>query len=237
MSQHSSRDFCPRLCSVLMLAGILFGATSVAAFAQAPEMPPVSSATPQVAAPSTYDELLATAKAHPEGANYMALRLAYVASPGYEVMAGLADKIQLMAAVKSGDWQGVQQRTDAMLDHNWTDIVAHIEASVAAEKLGNHDQAALHRAAATGLLRSIAASGDGKSPATAYVVTGVGEQVSFLTVQKLRQTGQSMVKDGRHSYERVDAVDAEGNQKEVYFNMDLVFSAVARALATPQKTL
>src|SRR6266850_7871936 len=87
----------------------------------------------------------------------------------------------------------------------------------------------LHRAIARGLISSISASGDGKTPETAFPVISVREEYIYLLVNDYKVTMQALLqtKDGP-----VDAMSAVNNKtgrnETVYFGINRLFASLAK---------
>jgi hypothetical protein len=98
-------------------------------------------------------------------------------------------------------------------------------ASSAYKKLGNPDKAKFHHEVASAFLRSIFASGDGKSKETAFQVAAVAEEYVVVMVTGLPRTGgQSLIAGKPHSYDLLTREDQKsGNKIELYFNIDAFY--------------
>ena len=59
---------------------------------------------------------------------------------------------------------------------------------------------------------------------TAMVVISTREEYLILSVKGLNPTGQALLREGEHSYDKLSAVDPKTNEKsEYYFQIDRVF--------------
>jgi hypothetical protein len=168
-----------------------------------------------------YAALLSQLKSGFTDIDYGQLRAAFAASAGYDpYYRGGDDEKQLTEALKSDDCPKVVNAANRLLDANFTNITAHVFAASCARKLKDESSAQYHRKVAQGLLASIARSGDGQSPQSAYVVISVDEEYAFLSTGGYRVRNQSMVQYGQHVCDAIDVVDGGGAQKTVYFNVD-----------------
>ncbi len=80
---------------------------------------------------------------------------------------------------------------------------------------------AKEKAAVKGLLASVAKSGDGKTPATAYQIIDIEEaRLLIQEVYKLKQAQHAVVHDQRHTLDVVEYKDADGKPAKLYFNLD-----------------
>ena len=99
---------------------------------------------------------------------------------------------------------------------------AHTGAYYACDGLGKRAEAAYHRYAASGIIDSILASGDGMSPETAYVVISVPEEYVILSVLGVTVEIQQWDEIDGHNYDFFDVVDGKTNEKStIYFNIDI----------------
>jgi len=166
----------------------------------------------------TYARLLRAAKANPAGTDWVALRKAYAASPAYDPMTSSAP--DLSVALRANDRQRVADIAVARTERHWVDLQAHLYAAAAERQLGNIEAANLHHAVAAGLFHAIMASGNGASPQSAFVVLSTSEEYALLTVMRVRSTGQSLIRDGGHAYDRLSIVGPDGRSLMMYFNVD-----------------
>ncbi len=76
-----------------------------------------------------------------------------------------------------------------------------------------------------GLVESVLASGDGKSPQTAFTVISVGEEYAILRALNLRVESQALIEG------HIDALTVEGEHGEstIYFNPAAHFRRLERA--------
>ena len=82
-------------------------------------------------------------------------------------------------------------------------------------------EAEFHRYIVHGLINAIFQSGDCKTRETACEVLSTHEEYVVLRVRGLRPGSQSLVRSGKHSYDVLDAVDQETQQKvTLYFSID-----------------
>jgi hypothetical protein len=111
------------------------------------------------------------------------------------------------------------------------DIDAHFISAVALEELGRPAESREHQRWFRGLVESVLASGDGRTPATAYVVISVFEEYSVLRALRLRHRSQVLLK------EQIDALAVEredGSRTTVYFNPAAHFRRLKKRPAAPR---
>ena len=74
-----------------------------------------------------------------------------------------------------------------------------------------------------GLIDSIRSSGDGKSPAKAWVVISVAEEYAVLQALGFKPSGQSLLHQNGHSFDVMKAKSDDGTEQTFYFNVDIPF--------------
>ncbi len=171
----------------------------------------------------TYGDLLAAAQADPAGADYHALRMAYTQSEVYDPYTQAAEQVEgLRAALQAGNFPEALNAVDALLDFNYLDIETHMTADFIYTRLEQADPAAYHRAFAQGLIQAIMATGDGRDPASAFIVMAVREEYLLLRLLGFRPSGQRLLQENGHWIDVIDATHREtGEQAQFYFNVDL----------------
>jgi hypothetical protein len=83
------------------------------------------------------------------------------------------------------------------------------------------EEADFHHDIAHGLISAIFQTGGCKSRESACEVLSTHEECVILQVLGLRPGSQSLMRSGRHSYDKLDAVDPKTQRKvTLYFNID-----------------
>lgn len=111
------------------------------------------------------------------------------------------------------------------------DIDAHFISAVALSELGRSEESKEHVRWFRGLVDSVLASGDGRTPATAYVVVSVSEEYAVLRALRLRHRSQAVTTEG------IDVMSVEtetGRATTVYFNPAAHFRRMKKALGAPK---
>jgi hypothetical protein len=165
-----------------------------------------------------------------------ALRLAYANSKSYDAYNSdlMSLRGPLQKAFAEGDCETVIKQGEAILEKNYVYIDAHIVLSTCHRRLGQAAQAEHHGATARGLIQAIAATGDGKSPETAFVVISVREEYVILATRGLTKVQQALISKDGHSYDLMTVQNRSGGTEQVYFNVDRVLRWSAEKLV-PKK--
>lgn len=158
--------------------------------------------------------------------------MAYTETAEYSPYGSDRDSRQKMfAALNAKDYQNALELANKILAGNFLDINAQFGAYVAHRELGDADDAEKHKFFLQGLIRSIEKSGDGKTPATAFVVISTDEEYALLNWQGLRATAQALLNQGGHSYDRMTALNPKTNETtDYYFNIDKPFNWLGKSL-------
>jgi hypothetical protein len=182
-------------------------------------------------ADSKYRDLLTAAKSG-QPVDWQALRFAYAASSGFDLVGTKSAETRkaMMEALRSNDYAGALVHANLILDQNYVDIDAHFISEIANTKLGNTDEAKKQHSIVIGLLQSIR-TGDGKTPQTAFTVITVHEEYSLIGILGLRRQQQILIEDGGHHYDVLDVVNKEGQSQKLYFQVDRVLAAEAALLS------
>lgn len=192
---------------------------------------PTPAATPQKP-PSDrkkkYEAQLEKAKKGEGEVDYGALRLAFFETEDYNPMSGMLDYRALWSTVMQGNWPEAAKQAEIVLAKNYVDINAHMVAHIAYRQQADAEKAKLHRRWADGLLASVKAGGDGRSPATAWHVISTSEEYAVFRSMNLRAVGQALIGADGHSYDEMKVIDAQNAESKLYFNVDKPMSAYVR---------
>jgi Domain of unknown function (DUF4919) len=174
-------------------------------------------------APSAYATLLAQLKAGDTHIDFARLRLSYPDSPEYKAAPDTSTDEKAMAAdLDSKNYASSLKHAQTVLAGEYLNIDAHFVAYVAHKQLGQQDRAAFHLAVFRGLLDSIRASGDGQSPATAWVIISVHEEYVMLRALGFMPSQQSLLHQNGHYYDKMVVKSVQdGSEHTFYFNTDI----------------
>ncbi len=208
-----------------------------------PTQTPAAKPTPTPAAPQgqpseakkpseakqKYEAMLEKAKKGEGAVDYRALRFAFFEPEDFNPLVGMMTFRTLWTAVAQGNWPEAARQAEAVLAKNYVDINAHMVAHVAHRQQGDEEKAKLHRRWADGLIESVKASGDGKTPETAWHVISTSEEYAVFRAMNLRPVGQALIRDKGHTYDEMKVIDPQTNtETKLYFNVDKPFSAYGR---------
>lgn len=145
----------------------------------------------------TYQTLLTQLKGGDTTIDFQALRYAYSETPQYNPYRNISQlRNAMFAAGNRSEYAKALEAAEAILELNYTNIDAHMVSYVSYRETGNAAKAEFHRAVLSGLCDSIAKSGNGKSPETAYVVIAVDEEYAFLREKGFKVTSQALIAAG-----------------------------------------
>lgn len=183
----------------------------------------------------SYQEMLQRVKATDAGVDYKEFRLAYADSPGYQPAANAESRKTMFAALSGKNYEQAAKLAEAILKDRYVDIYAHQVAAVAYRELGDRANSSVHGSVARELMRSIVESGDGSSPESAMVLISEEEEAVILQALALRVAKQELMDNQGHTYDRVDAMDANDITMTIYFNLDVPVIKARQALAAQPK--
>lgn len=184
---------------------------------QAPPAPP-SSPAPH-GEPAAYAGLVDRLKAGDRTVDFTELRMAFTRTPAYRGMM-MAAYQPLWRTLNARDFEAAIRVADNVLKQNYAEPNAHMVAARAHRELGHDDLAAFHQFVVDGLLRSLVATGDGKSAESAYHAIDISEEYALFRSMNVTVKAQSMVGppvDGRPIVDRVVVVDGVTREERVIF--------------------
>ncbi|MED5524962.1 DUF4919 domain-containing protein [Gallaecimonas pentaromativorans] len=137
-------------------------------------------------------------------------------------------------AMMAKQWQQA-----ATLGQNWlpqcpVDMRVQFFTAIALDKLGQGAQSKAHFAWTKGLLDSVMASGNGKTPATALETISVAEEYNTLYLMQLQPKDQALV-SGPIMCDRLTATSEDGEQVTLYFNPKAHFARLMKMISEGEK--
>lgn len=136
------------------------------------------------------------------------------------------DLVALRRAMQTKEYDKAVISAESLIKQGFVNIEAHMLCSQAYAELGNADKAKFHHDVASGLIRSIFSSGDGKTKETAFEVIGTFEEYVVVRVLGFPPlpSSQSVLPGKPHSY---DVLKVErpgtGEKTSIYFNIDAFY--------------
>jgi hypothetical protein len=184
-----------------------------------------------------YRSMIAAAKKGDGPIDWQALRFAYAETTDFDLFGTLnaGTRKKMWELFEAGNFAAAAAEAGRLLERDYVDIDAHMICSIAYGKLGDAAQEKLHRDAVVGILESIR-TGDGLTPATAFTVISTGEEYGVLHALGLHPKRQNLVHESGHAYDRLDVADRDGKPQSLYFMIDRVLAAEAKALKKPAGT-
>lgn len=213
----------------LALAFLILVVGAMPGFGFAQEQP--KSASPATAKP-TYAALLERAKKSDATVDFKELRMAFTETPDYSPYGGDREaRRNMFASLNAKEYEQALEPAGKILAKNYVDLNAHFVSYVANRELGRTERATFHKFMFDGLMKSITGHGDGKTPATAFVVISTDEEYVLFNFLGIRPAGQSLINQDGHSYDRMAANDPKTNESLVYFfNIDKPFNWLSQSL-------
>jgi hypothetical protein len=188
---------------------------------------PVPAAAPAVG----YEAWIAKAEAGDPGADFTALRRAYVLSDGYDPYTSRSEApfMDAWKAFQAKDCATALGKSDEALKIDYTIMALHFVRSDCFKQAGDAARSGREAAIGKGLMGSVLASGDGKSVKTAYVVVTMGEERMLLDYLDIPEQEQSLIGDGGHMLDAITGVNRKTGQKQTaFFNVDGPFFGLAK---------
>jgi uncharacterized protein DUF4919 len=174
---------------------------------------------------SEYASLLAQIQGGDLSIDFQRLRFSYMESPERHKAKDTSDEEKTMwQALNKKDFKTAVNKADVVLANEFVNLDAHFVEFRAYEGLQDAAKSDFHKSVFSGLLKSITASGDGKSPETAYVVISTREEYVVLGVLGLQPGKQSVMHQGGHSYDLMEATNPQTKEvAKLFFNVDIPF--------------
>jgi hypothetical protein len=173
----------------------------------------------------TYLELVKRANSGDTSVGFRELRLACAKADTCDARGDSKDLIAVRRASQSHDYKEAARIAEKLIAEGFPNIEAHAICADAYAALSDPEKAKFHQTIASGLIRSIMATGDGKSKESAFEVIGTQEEHVILSVLGLPAFGNQSLMPGKpHSYDVIEVNDAKSGQKiSVYFNIDAFY--------------
>ncbi len=168
----------------------------------------------------------------PDADAYTALRMAYAAQPGFSPYWNVEPERQaVFTAIRSKDYKSALELSKAWLEKVPVDAEVHYLRGHFLKKAGDIPGSMHHFHCFYGLMRSITATGDGKSPKTAWKVISVSEEYALLNEIDAKLIDQSLV----DSCDKMHVSLPDGTETDYYYDVSISLAATARQLAPDKK--
>jgi hypothetical protein len=180
-----------------------------------------------------YQDLVARAEQGDATLDYTALRLSYADADTYDPYAMKTQALfsQAWQAFQAKDCKTALEKIDEFLKVNYVTIPLHFVRSDCLKQAGDDAGAAREEAIGRGLATSLMNSGDGKTPATAYVVVTLSEEGFVETALGFHEAQQALIQDNGHVYDQITGPDEKtGETRSAYFDVGALFAGQARQL-------
>jgi hypothetical protein len=182
-----------------------------------------------------YARLVTRAEAGDATVDLLALRRAYLDSPAFAQAPARLDRIaelraQMVAAISARDHATVRDRARAILALQYIDLSAQKARYQACQALNDDECASRGLQVERAMLRSIVASGDGRSCAHAWNAVTVDEEYFVLRMIDAKLERQSVVTEGDKVCDKMDTTDGSGQPSTHYFDITAMLSAQRKAL-------
>jgi hypothetical protein len=183
---------------------------------------------PAGAAEVEFQALLTRVRQSEPSVDFLHLRRLYAESDSFFPYRDDAEEAMVRAAV-SGQHDTALKMARDILARDYMNIEAHFASMVSCSELKDQACAEHHTYVVRGMIGSILDSGDGKTPARAFVVVKSPEEYAVLRILGLRPQGQSLTRSDGHVFDVLTARDGRTDEEHrVYFNVDIAMAATSR---------
>ena len=156
--------------------------------------------------------------------NFTELRLSYTKSAGYDPYFDDTNRKYMREAFFKQDASNMIYYGSIVLKLNPLDIDARLFTSIAYGKLGMTNESRLNRFIFEGLMDSVMASGNGRSPETAIVVIDTKEEYSMVKSLGASVIKQEMFEKDDGYFDRIFTQDLKSERKMVLiFNITIPY--------------
>ena len=165
-----------------------------------------------------------------ESPNYSELRKSIGWSDDYNSMCMVGRPLSEMAEAMTNEvWSKAVAIGDAWLNQCPIDIRTHYYMGISMDQLGNESSSQNHFRWMSGFMDDLVASGDGKTPDTAYEVISISEEYDALYIFGLKKKSQALI-SGPVMCDLITATDENGNEVSIYFNPAAHFVRLSKIL-------
>jgi hypothetical protein len=128
-----------------------------------------------------------------------------------------AQKLVAFESMEQENWETCLQATKIILDENYTSLTGHYGAMVCYYESGEPLIGEYHNTMLDGFIDAILRSGDGQTPSTAFYITSTNDLYSFVQLNGMVVTGQSLVYHEQRPMDVIEVQDPETGQKSTWY--------------------
>ena len=176
-------------------------------------------------------ELLLDSIKNETSIDFFSLRMAHTHTNHYSPYESQSQIIlhETDKAIEQKEYKVALEKVNKILDDNFLSISAHLYKGYIHKTVGDTAISQYHYKIYEGLIKSIAESGDGKTPKTAFIVISTKEEYELLDYFYMYSTGQSLINEDGHSFDILKAVDRTDNKEyDISFNIDLPYTSMSK---------
>lgn len=140
----------------------------------------------------------------------------------------VADSI--FALINRGLYDKAAASGSDYLNVNPSGISIYYHTGVAYLKSGKSEKAEEYFFKYQGLITSIIATGDGKSPESAYIVISASDEYTIIQYFGYSLSRQVLQDHDGHYFDVLTTVNQAGEEKDIYFNIDKPFGTLSKVL-------
>jgi hypothetical protein len=158
-------------------------------------------------------------RAEPQASDFDAIVRLYPLTTKYSPY-GKVEQIQKLVAFESMEqenWEACLQATNIILDDNYTSLTGHYGAMICHSQAGERLVGEYHNSMLDGFIDAILRSGDGQTPSTAFYITSTNDLHSFVQLNGMVATGQSLVYHEQRPMDVIEVQDPETGQKNTWY--------------------
>jgi hypothetical protein len=194
--------------------------------------PPAANAESIVVPDDTdeYATFIRRAEAGEQNIDFLAMRCAYLKSAArLRARSTEINRLtkELDEGLKANDPARIRANAIKILDIVYIDLYAQKLLYQSCRVLHDDACASLHHDVETGLLKSVVATGDGKTCPTAWEVVRIDEEYFFLRMQGMTLKKQRTNTDKKYCDE-LHVVDEDGKDQTLFFDIGAMTSAMQR---------
>jgi len=178
----------------------------------------------------SYDQLLKKFRKDPSSLGldqYFMLYFGYSGQPGYSPYTSVDEELNRYI---NTDLNRAAEIAEKLLNTYPTNFPLYSTLAGIYYQLGRYDKYSASILPYLGFLESVKSSGDGKSPASAMIVTYISHEYEIAFNMGYKISGQKIVSDRKQVIDMLSGKDSEGNDVTLYFNIEKPYRDLSRIL-------